>query len=492
MSYTLRGRVESRLAAVLLPFLAACAAALGLGAWWPLELAGAMIGAGLALDVALYHRLLPWQPTWAAIPLGLIELTATMALVRLFDIAAPLEPALWFFVLSWALTQVLGQAGWPLARLTYAEDGGELGRGGVALVVLAPTALLIVLGTAWATRPPIVHLSSGVHQGPIVITSSQVLDGEPGTIVRGGIVIRADDVTVRDVAVIGGEYGIEVDGADGVQLERVSVSGAELDGIHARRSSLTVRDCTIDSLGNRWAQGIDISFSNDKHPSRVTGCTVTGGLEGIVTHFTMARIDHNRVSRTSLRAISMTEMSMGEIHDNEVWDALGIGIFCNDMSMCDVDDNVVVATHPDRTSGDRARVGYGVLASYHAEVELGDNELDHEPGAGGSGRRRPRLPEVMRRDALTAPQASAPGAHRAPGLPRPAMGAAARGVGIRSTRPRRPWYRAPRRTLRRLRWRGLRAEGTARRARATRVPPSSRARGRRDAGRRRRRGGDAG
>ena len=379
MSYTLRGRLESRLAAALLPFFAACAIALGLEAWWPVELAGAMIGAGLALDIGLYHRLLPYQPAWAAIPLGLLELTTTMALVRLFDVAAPLEPALWFFALSWGLAQVLGHAGWPLVRLTYAEDGGELGRGGIGLLALAPTALLLVLGTAWATLPPTVHLDSGVHQGPIVITSSQILDGEPGTVVKGGIVVRADDVTVRDVAVIGGEYGIEVDRADNVLLERVSISGAELDGIHARRSSLTIRDCTIDSLGNRWAQGIDISFANDKHGSRVTGCTVVGGQEGIVTHFVMARIDNNRVSRTTLRAISMTEMSMGEIHDNEVWDALGIGIFCNDMSMCDIDDNVVVATRPDLSSGDAARLGYGVLASYHAEVELGDNELATNP-----------------------------------------------------------------------------------------------------------------
>jgi hypothetical protein len=379
MSYTLRGRLESRLAAVLLPFLVACALAFGLHAWWPIELAAAMIGAGLALDVGLYHRLLPYQPAWAAIPLGLLELTATMALVRLFDIAAPLEPALWFFVLSWVLAQVLGHAGWPLVRLTYAEDGGELGRGGAALVVLAPTVVALVLGTAWATQPPTVHLAAGVHRGPLVITSSQILDGEPGTVVKGGIVIRSDDVTVRDVAVIGGEYGIEVDRSDGVRLERVSISDAELDGIHARRSSLTIRDCTIDSLGNRWAQGIDISFANDKHPSRVTGCTVVGGQEGIVTHFTMARIDHNRVSRTRLRAISMTEMSMGEIHDNQVWDALGIGIFCNDMSMCDIDDNVVVVTRPDRASGDTARLGYGVLSSYHAEVELGDNELATNP-----------------------------------------------------------------------------------------------------------------
>ena len=81
-----------------------------------------------------------------------------MALVALFDIAAPLEPALWFFVGSWLLAQVLGHAGWPLLRLTYAEDGGELGRGGMALVALAPTALAARarhgLGDAAADRPP--------------------------------------------------------------------------------------------------------------------------------------------------------------------------------------------------------------------------------------------------------------------------------------------------------------------------------------------------
>ncbi len=262
MSYTLRGRLESRLAASLLPFLAACAASLALDAWWPVELAGAMIGAGLALDVGLYHRALPYQPGWAAVPLGLLELAATMALVSLFDIAAPLEPAIWFFVGSWLLAQVLGHAGLPLIRLTYAEDGGELGRSGAALVALAPTALLLVLGTAWATQPPTVHLAAGVHRGPIVIRSSQVLDGEPGTIVRGGIVVLADDVTIRDITVIGGENGIEVDAADGVRLERVSVSGAKLDGIHVRRSSVTIRDCTVDSLGNPLGPG-------DRHLVRV-------------------------------------------------------------------------------------------------------------------------------------------------------------------------------------------------------------------------------
>ena len=102
---------------------------------------------------------------------------------------------------------------------------------------------------------------------------------------RGGIVITADDVTVRDLIVVGGTHGIEVDGADSVELERVQVEGAELDGIHVRRGQVEIRDCVIRSLPGAFVQGIDISFGFDRRPSLVDGCTVTGGLEGIVTHF---------------------------------------------------------------------------------------------------------------------------------------------------------------------------------------------------------------
>ena len=35
-----------------------------------------MLAVGLALDVLLYHRLLPYQPGWARCPLGLLELGA--------------------------------------------------------------------------------------------------------------------------------------------------------------------------------------------------------------------------------------------------------------------------------------------------------------------------------------------------------------------------------------------------------------------------------
>jgi hypothetical protein len=373
MSYTLRGRVESRLAAAVLPFLAACVATFLLQAWWPLELAGAMVAAGLALDVVVYDRVLFYQSGWMAVPLGLVELLATLALVRWLDIAAPLEPALWFFAASWLVAQILGHAGLPLLRLTYAEDGGELGEAGSALLLAAPLAALIAVGTASVTQPPTVHLAAGVHQGPLVVDHPLTLVGEPGAIVRGGIVVTSDDVTLRNVTVSGGLNGITAEWVDGVRLEDVTVVGAKLDGIHARRAAVSIRNCRIVSPPG-YTQGIDISFAADLDMSMVEGCTITGGQEGIVTHSVMADIRDNHVSGTSLRGITMTEMSMGEIEENHVSDTLGVGIYCGDRSECKIADNAIVGVRPD-PSGDPTRAGIAILSLFWAHAELEDNEI---------------------------------------------------------------------------------------------------------------------
>ena len=267
-----------------------------------------------------------------------------------------------------------------LLRLSWPEDGGELGRPGRILAAALPIVLLAVVGTAWAVEPPTVRLAAGVHQGPLVLDHAQTVIGEPGTIVRGGILITADDVTVRNVTVRGGEYGIEVDGADSVELDDVVVEGAELDGINVRRSQVEIRDCTIRSLPAAYTQGIDISFGFDLHPSIVERCTVTGGLEGIVTHFAMVMVRDNHISGTELRAITMTEMSMGMIEDNEVDGAIGVGIFCGDYSECEIEDNTISNVTPDAESDDETRRGVAIQAHRGAEAELKDNEISGSPG----------------------------------------------------------------------------------------------------------------
>jgi hypothetical protein len=375
MSFTLRGRLETRLAATFAPLAAACVVALALKAWWPVELASIMVAVGVVLDVALYHRLLAYQPGWLALPLALLELGAVMGIALAVGVDAPREAALVFFAGAWLLAQVLVHAGFPLLRLSYGEDGGELGGTG-AVATVAVLAVLASAGcVAWATQPPTVRLGSGMHQGPLVLDHSQKLVGEAGAVVQGGIVVTSDDVTIRNVAVVGGQIGIEIDGAIDVTLEHVRVSGTSLDAIQARRASVTVHDCLIHSLVGDYSQGIDISFGFDLPPSEIEGCTILGGREGIVTHFAHVGIRENQVSGTTLRALGLTEMSMVVVEGNEVENSLGVGIYCGDYSECKIQDNVVGGTRPDMASGDRTRMGYAVVAHSGAKAELDDNEL---------------------------------------------------------------------------------------------------------------------
>jgi hypothetical protein len=239
----------------------------------------------------------------------------------------------------------------------------------------ATTLAVAATAAAWSQRPPTVRLAAGVHDGPLVLDRAQRLVGEPGAVVRGGIVVTGDDVVVRDLAVLGGENGIEVREAEDVLIERVRVLGAKLDGITVRQGSVTIRNCVIrsPSLG----QGIDISFSHAvAPPSLVQGCRVSGGREGIVSHMAHVRIRNNRVSDTSLRGIAVTEMSMGKVDGNLVAGALGIGIFCGDYSHCSIESNRVRGTRPDRVSGIPSRAGVDVVSHFGAVATVGGNELD--------------------------------------------------------------------------------------------------------------------
>jgi len=380
VSYTLRGRVETRLAGAIAPVLVAAVLSPILHKWWPLELVGLMLLIGLALDVLAYHWLLPYQPGWAAVPLGLLELGLTLGAVRLLELGAPLRPALVFFAGTWLLAQLLAHAALPLLHLTWPEDGGELGPAGVGLSAAGPVALVAVLGLAWAVEPPTVTLAAGVHQGPLVLDHAQTVVGEPGAIVRGGILVTADDVTVRNLTVRGGEYGIEVRDAESVEIDDVVVESAELDGINARQSEVAISDCQIRSLPGTASQGIDISFASQLPASVVQDCVIVGGSEGIVSHMANVMVRDNRVQSTELRGIAVTEMSMGDVEDNLVEDALGIGIFCGDYSHCSIEDNRVTGMRAD-PSGNPTRAGFGLVAHYWAVATVGGNTLERPPAS---------------------------------------------------------------------------------------------------------------
>ena len=371
MSYTLRGRIESRLASAL----PALAVALALHAWWAIEIVALMLAIGLLLDTIVYDRALSYQPGWAAVPLGALELALVYGAMRDLGIMAPLRWALALYGIAWLTAQICAHALFPRLRLEYGEAGGELGRSG-ALTSVAVAAIVVGgVGAAYATRPPTVHLH-GIVQGPLVIRHPETL---VGGIVKGGIFIRANRVTLRDVTVEGGENGIDVLDAHDVMLDGVRVVGVALDGIHVRRSSVMIKDCSISSPDGPWVQGIDISFSMDKEMSMVEGCTIVGVREGIVTHMSMVDLTHNRIGGTSLRGITMGEMSMGKITHNEVLGAHGVGIFCVDHSECDITHNTVQGTSRD-PSGDTTRAGVAIEAHYFANATLGHNTIVASPG----------------------------------------------------------------------------------------------------------------
>ena len=289
------------------------------------------------------------------------------------------------FVLNTAVFAcvLVGYFGFHLYR------GLRVGRRSIAWV----PAAVVVLGlgvsaaAAWENQTPTVRLSAGEHRGPLVLDEAQKLVGEPGAVVRGGIVVTANGVTVRNVTVVGGEHGISVDGARGVLLDDVEVVGAELDGINIRRGSARIRDCVVRALRSPYAQGIDISFSFDLEPTLVQGCRISGGQEGIVTHFAHVRIADNHVTGSSMRGITVTEMSMADVESNTVQRAHGVAIYCGDYSHCDIERNFVADTTPDMASGNKTRAGFGILAHFGAVAQLKDNEIVRSPGGVASSLR---------------------------------------------------------------------------------------------------------
>jgi hypothetical protein len=210
-----------------------------------------------------------------------------------------------------------------------------------------------------------------------VITHSEVLTGRPGAVVKGGIVIRASGVTIRNLTVLGGENGIDVEHARRVEIAGVRVVGASMDGIHVRYSQVMIRDCSIVTSG-AYTQGIDISYSMDEGMSAVEGCDVAGGSEGIVSHSSMVMMSRNHVHGTSLRGITMSEMSMDEASENSVTSTVGVGMYCGDHSECTVERNVVADTQSDH-SGNLAQIGIGIEANYYAVAHLSGNVLVGNP-----------------------------------------------------------------------------------------------------------------
>src|SRR5207248_3039101 len=248
---------------------------------------------GLSAD-CVYHPALSYQPGWAALPLGLVELGGLMGIVLLLGVRAPVLAALALFGGAWVWTQLLGQALLPSWRWGYAEDGGELGVAGAALAAAICLPFAASGGIWWHNLPPTVRLAAGVHQGPLYVDRRERLVGAPGAIVLGGIVVRHDDVKISHVTVIGGENGIAVSGVSGVVLDHVTVVHAKLDGIHVRRAA------DVDPVELRMHDG-DVVEHDAAHTAHRDSVLTADHRDVADLHVVVADDDtaqHDRAGRT--------------------------------------------------------------------------------------------------------------------------------------------------------------------------------------------------
>ncbi len=260
-----------------------------------------------------------------------------------------------------------------------------------AVLLVAATALLALSGSGTSTgvvtvapgesvaaavaRHPdaVVELAPGRHEA-FTVDRPAVIRAAEGATVAGGVAIRSDDVTLDGLAVEGGETGINVRDSGGVALRDVTVERAVF-GIDANDASVAITGCAVTGVPTDMGQGIEIRNSNGRARSRVEGCRVEGGREGIVSHVSRVEIRGNEVTGTAMRGIAVTEMSEGLVEGNTVRGGVGTGLFCGDMSHCEIRGNRVsgIAADP---AGIRSRSGQGLVAWYYATLRAHDNDFD--------------------------------------------------------------------------------------------------------------------
>jgi hypothetical protein len=86
-------------------------------------------------------------------------------------------------------------------------------------------------------------------------------------------------------------------------------------------------------------------------------------------------------------------MSMADVERNRVERTLGVAIYCGDYSMCDIEENFISDTTPDIASGNRTRLGFGILAHFGATATVEKNRIVRSPGGIASSLRSRILSE---------------------------------------------------------------------------------------------------
>lgn len=246
----------------------------------------------------------------------------------------------------------------------------------------------------------IVELEAGTHRGPLTLDEPLTLQGQPGATVTAAsdeasvVTVTADNVSIQDLGIAGAASGVVVREAENVRLHSLDIEGADLHGIEIVDASGHVSAVRVTELSHALAQGIEIRNSDGRPDSVIENSTIVGGMEGIVSHVAELVIRNNVVSDTTMRGITVTEMSDAVVSGNRVRGVTGAGMYCGDMSRCQFEGNTVTGVAGDERG--RSTAGWGLVVTYHAAASSHDDVLEGAAGErmasiGGSFRTRSPL-----------------------------------------------------------------------------------------------------
>ncbi len=229
----------------------------------------------------------------------------------------------------------------------------------------------------------IVRITPGTYHETLLIRKPLTLIGAPNGATRIGtdhtddaiITVRANNVTLQNLNVVNGNYGILIEESQGVNVLNNQVSFAWFAGIRLSRASATIVGNTVRETLGTYGMGIELANTVSRPPSLIRANTIsTNAQEGIVLHNSRATIELNRVTSNGLRGISIAEMSEATVRANTLDDNADASIYVVDSSMAQVFGNRITRVRAG-PNGD----AHGIRAAFNAEVMLGSNEIDCPP-----------------------------------------------------------------------------------------------------------------
>jgi len=231
----------------------------------------------------------------------------------------------------------------------------------------------------------IIRVAPGDYHETLRITKPLTLTGSGNglTVIRNAddtiptiAIHNANNVTLKNLTVMGGLYGILVEEAQGVTIKENHVLLSWFAGIRLSRAAAQIIGNEVRGTRSPYGMGIELANTHSRPESLIRANTVTEhGQEGIVMHNAHGMVENNLVRGNGLRGIAITEMSMAMVRANQVYDNADAGIYVVDYSMAELVNNKVKGLRPGPLG-----TAHGIKGVFYAEIMLGKNEIIAPPG----------------------------------------------------------------------------------------------------------------